>query len=141
MARTICPGCAYAYVPAAGSQKCPRCGYGSGAASVPSWSAAGARSFTPAVADPAPPAPAQAFTLAPPTNGFAVAALVLGIIAYPVFIWGMFLAPLAILFGALAKIQIKRKGQRGSGMALSGMILGAAWGVAAILIVSVLGPF
>ncbi|MDR4533083.1 DUF4190 domain-containing protein [Glutamicibacter sp. PS] len=55
---------------------------------------------------------------APPgTNVFAVMALVLGIFT------GLF----GIIFGHIALSQIKRTGERGSGMALTGLILGYVW--------------
>jgi uncharacterized RDD family membrane protein YckC len=53
---------------------------------------------------------------APPgANGFAVAALILGILGVSV---------LAIVFGHIARSQIKNTGQEGAGMALAGLILG-----------------
>jgi len=61
--------------------------------------------------------PGQIGTIAP-TNGFAIAALVLGIIGGSV---------LAIVFGHVARSQNRRTGQGGSGMALAGLILGYAW--------------
>ncbi|MDR0594461.1 MAG: DUF4190 domain-containing protein [Bifidobacteriaceae bacterium] len=52
------------------------------------------------------------------TNGLAVAALVLGVIGGSV---------LAIVFGHIARSQIRRTGQDGAGMALAGLILGYIW--------------
>ncbi|MER5223507.1 DUF4190 domain-containing protein [Streptomyces flaveus] len=56
-----------------------------------------------------PPAPP------PPVNGFAIAALVLGILC--------FLPLIGLILGLIALAQIKRKGERGKGMAIAGMIL------------------
>ncbi|MEV7771669.1 DUF4190 domain-containing protein [Kitasatospora sp. NPDC086791] len=51
-----------------------------------------------------------------PTNGFAVAALVTGLIL---------MAPLALVFGIVALVQINRTRDRGFGMAVTGVVLGA----------------
>jgi uncharacterized protein DUF4190 len=71
---------------------------------------------------PAPPGPAPAVHVR--VNGFAIASMVLGI-------FGVFAvtALLAVVFGHLALAQIKAaKGwQRGTGMALAGVILGYAF--------------
>jgi hypothetical protein len=58
-------------------------------------------------------APAQ------PTNGLAVAALVLGIVW---LFW--FGSTLAIIFGHIALDQIKHNNQSGKGMAVAGLVLG-----------------
>jgi hypothetical protein len=69
------------------------------------------------------------------TNTYAIVALVLGLV----------LPPAAVPFGHVARAQIRRTGQRGSGMALAGLILGyyslvglAVIGVAALLGVNLL---
>jgi hypothetical protein len=51
----------------------------------------------------------------PGTNGLAIASLVLGIVGG---------SGLAIIFGHVARSQIRRTGQDGAGMALAGLILG-----------------
>ena len=72
------------------------------------------------------------------TNGMAIASLVCGIV-------GCFYgvpAILAIVFGFVARGQIKREPQQGSGMALAGIILGIAWiviGIALVLALFVFG--
>lgn len=48
------------------------------------------------------------------TNGFAIAALILGLVV----------APLAIPFGHIALSQIRRTGEQGNGMAIAGLVLG-----------------
>ncbi|HEY4457432.1 MAG TPA: DUF4190 domain-containing protein [Pseudonocardiaceae bacterium] len=50
------------------------------------------------------------------TNGFAIAALVCGIVV----------SPLGIIFGFVALNQIKRTGEEGRGLALAGIWVGAA---------------
>lgn len=55
---------------------------------------------------------------APGTNGFAIAALVFGIIG------GCFLG---IIFGIVALVQIGRSGQKGRGMAIAGLVLSGLW--------------
>jgi Domain of unknown function (DUF4190)/Septum formation len=51
-------------------------------------------------------------------NGFAIASLVFGICG------GILLA---IIFGIVALVQIKRRGQRGKGLAIAGLSLSAVW--------------
>ena len=62
------------------------------------------------------------------TNGLAVASMVLGI----VWIYGIG-SILALVFGYKAKRQIRESGQRGSGMATAGIVLG--WvGIAGVIL-------
>lgn len=76
-------------------------------------------SDAPPPAEPAPPAPAapqQQWTYVPqpPYNVFAIIALV-----------GAFVvSPLGIIFGHMSLAQIKRTGERGRELGLTGMILG-----------------
>lgn len=56
-----------------------------------------------------------------PTNGLAVAALVCGIAEF--FTLGLAAIP-AVILGHVARSQIRRTGERGDGMAVSGLILG-----------------
>lgn len=64
------------------------------------------------------------------TNGFAIAALVLGII------WVFWIgSALAVIFGHIALGQIKRTGQGGHGIALAGLILGYIGGAAVLVLV------
>lgn len=69
------------------------------------------------------------------TNGFAVASLVLGIIP-------CFNGILAIIFGFVAKNQIKQSGgtQGGDGMATAGIVLGFIW-IAFTIILLAAGGF
>lgn len=57
----------------------------------------------------------------PPTNGLAVGALVCGILEF--FTLGLAAVP-AVILGHMAHGQIKRTGERGDGMAITGMVLG-----------------
>jgi hypothetical protein len=61
-----------------------------------------------------PPAPV------PRTNGFAIGALVCGIVPF-------FGGIPAVIFGHVARGQIRRTGERGDGMAVSGLVLGYLW--------------
>jgi hypothetical protein len=61
-----------------------------------------------------------------PTNGFAVAALVLGLL-------GGWL--LAIIFGCVALSKIRRTGARGRGLAITGLVASGIWVVALVVIV------
>ena len=60
----------------------------------------------------APPAPV--YVTAPPTNGVAIAALILAFVFYPV----------GIVLGHVARGQIKRTGEGGKGLATAALILG-----------------
>lgn len=59
------------------------------------------------------------------TNGFAIAALVLGIIGVSL---------LGFIFGFVALSQTKRTGQGGRGLAIAGLILSAMWTIGYVLI-------
>lgn len=51
----------------------------------------------------------------PPVNGLAIAALVLGVLC--------FLPGIGLLLGVVALVQIRRRGERGKGMAVAGIVL------------------
>lgn len=55
------------------------------------------------------------------TNGFAITALVLGILGF------LGLAILALVFGYVGRAQIRRRGQSGKGLAIAGIVLGWVW--------------
>ena len=62
-----------------------------------------------------------------PTDGMAIASLVLGIVSFPLqclYGLGMIPAILAIVFGFLARGRIKRGERSGAGMALAGLLCG-----------------
>lgn len=81
-----------------------------------------------------PYAPYGAYPVARPTNGMAVASLVLGIL------WLYWLGSiLALVFGYVARRQIRERGEGGDGMAVAGIVLG--WiGVATLVVVLVAIP-
>lgn len=58
----------------------------------------------------------------PGTNAFAIVSLVLGIIG-----GGL----LTLIFGFIALSQIRKRGEKGKAMAVTGMVLGVAWSLAA----------
>lgn len=69
-----------------------------------------------------PPAPVVNTTTVSTTNGYAVAALTLGILGWTLI---PFLGSIgAIIFGHIARGQIRRQPQDGDGLALAGLILG-----------------
>jgi hypothetical protein len=73
---------------------------------------------------PTPSAYQQPLGQQPPpprsTNGFAIASLVLGLLADPLF--------LSVIFGIIALRQIKRnRAQGGRGMAIAGLVLSGLW--------------
>lgn len=72
---------------------------------------------------PPPGGPTWAPQSGPPpqprsTNGFAIAALIFGLIGGAIF---------SVVFGFIALRQIRRTGQDGRGMAITGLILSALW--------------
>ena len=72
---------------------------------------------------PPPPYPSADVVAAARTNGFAVASLVCSLAVF--FFCGVS-SILAIVFGHIARRQIKKSGERGAGMALAGLIIGYA---------------
>lgn len=84
-----------------------------------------------------PPYPPQPYGQPPyvqrGTNGMAIASLVLGIV------WVYWIGSvLALIFGYVARSQIRQSGQSGDGMAIAGIVLG--WiGVGLLLLLIVLG--
>jgi peptidyl-prolyl cis-trans isomerase B (cyclophilin B) len=60
-----------------------------------------------------PMTPAPVYVFVPPTNGMAIAALVLAFVFFP----------LGIVLGHLARGQIKRSGEGGRGLATAALIL------------------
>jgi Domain of unknown function (DUF4190) len=84
---------------------------------------------------PAPYGPPVGYPYAPPpkTNGMAVASLVLGIL------WIYWIGSiLALVFGYVAKNQIRERGEQGAGLATAGIVLG--WvGVGILGVVAIVG--
>ena len=69
--------------------------------------------------------PAYAIPYAPQhTNNMSIASLVSGILAWPLcpIVGGV----LAVIFGHVARNQIKQSGEAGGGMAIAGLVLGYA---------------
>ena len=81
---------------------------------------------------------AASTTVAPvaTTNGLAIASLACGLAQ---FVFGPLAAIPAIVFGHMARSQIKRTGERGAGVALAGLILGWATVILAILLLVIVG--
>ena len=77
--------------------------------------------------------------VASPTNGFAIASLVCGIAGFFLLLPSV----LAVVFGHLARSQIRQRGEQGAGLAVAGLItgyLGLAF-LALIVVVLVGGAF
>lgn len=74
---------------------------------------------------PWPPGYGGPYRTLPPVNGFAVAALVFGVLC--------FLPLVGLALGAVALAQIKKRGERGKGMAIGGMAVSV---VGALLLVA-----
>ena len=66
------------------------------------------------------------------TNGFAIASLVCGL---GQFMFGPLATIPAIVFGHMARSQIRRTGEQGAGLALAGLILGWAAVVLGVLVI------
>jgi hypothetical protein len=84
------------------------------------------------------------FQQANQTNGLSIASLVLGIVSVPLdFCYGagLLLAIPAVIMGFVARNQIKQTGgkQRGSGMALAGILTGGIPAILAIVGLLVIG--
>jgi hypothetical protein len=83
---------------------------------------------TPPAPPPAPPA-RPSFVRSAPTNGLAIASVVLGLF----WMWWIG-SVLAVVFGHVALKQIEQSGQSGRGLALAGLVLGY-FGLATLLFV------
>ena len=70
------------------------------------------------------------------TNGLAIASLACGLAQ---FAFGPVATIPAIVFGHMARHQIKRTGEQGAGLALAGLILGWATVILAILVLFIIG--
>lgn len=85
-----------------------------------------------------PPMPVPAGTVTVPsvakTNGYAIASLACGL---GQFVAGPLATIPAIVFGHMARNQIRRTGEQGAGLALAGLILG--WGavILAVILIAV----
>ena len=64
------------------------------------------------------------------TNGLAIASMVLGI----VWVWWIG-SILALIFGVVARKQIRERGEKGDGMAIAGIVLGCVGAATLILII------
>lgn len=67
-------------------------------------------------------APVVVYRQVAPTNSSAIVALVLSVISF--ISSAFFLGFIAIIFGHIARRQIKRRGERGNGMAVAGLWVG-----------------
>lgn len=69
-----------------------------------------------------PPQQPASYAVVQPTNSLAIVSLVAGIASY--FVVPVIGAVVAIITGHMARGQIRRTGEGGSGLALAGLILG-----------------
>jgi DUF1707 SHOCT-like domain/Domain of unknown function (DUF4190) len=83
-----------------------------------------------------PAARAAVVTPVAKTNGLAIASLACGL---AVFVFGPLATIPAIVFGHVARHQIKRTGEQGAGLALAGLILGWATVILGIVLMVVVG--
>jgi Domain of unknown function (DUF4190) len=66
------------------------------------------------------------------TNGMAIAAMICGICGFLCLVPGV----VGIILGAVSLPQIKRAGQNGRGMAITGIVMGLVWIAAFVLLVA-----
>lgn len=89
-------------------------------------------SFPPPPPVASTPSPPQPYVPSRPTNGFAIAALVCPLVACGIG------SILGIVFGHIARRQIRKTGDGGSGLALAGLIIGyVTLGLAVLAIVAI----
>lgn len=72
-----------------------------------------------------------------PANGMAIASLIFGVVGLGGLLWFWGIGSiLALIFGYIARSQIKRKGESGGGLAVAGIVLG--WiGIGAVFLLFV----
>jgi hypothetical protein len=99
---------------------CPTCGVALGTA-------------TPTIGAMPPPMPQVTYVQqiqSTSTNGLAIASMVLGI----VWVWWIG-SILALIFGFVARKQIRERGEKGDGMAIAGIVLGCVGAATLILVI------
>lgn len=74
---------------------------------------------SPAGLPPAQPPNYPGYPIQRPTNGLAIASLVLGI-----FIFWLIPSILALIFGYISRNQIRERNEGGAGLAMAGIVLG-----------------
>lgn len=91
------------------------------------------------MSDSTPPsAPPTNDSYAPPAgaagrmNGLAIASLVVGIVSFFIGLYGA-VGVVAIILGVIALRQVRERGQRGRGLAIAGIILGAVGAILTIV--------
>lgn len=90
---------------------------------APSYETPAFQPLTDSRAAPTYPPPLGLQMMAPPpTNGMAVASLVLSLVGW--FMVPVIAPVLGVIFGHVARRQIENTGQRGGGMAVAGLVLG-----------------
>ena len=99
-----------------------------GAPPPPGWWQASDGNWYPPQGQSAAPPPPSAYPMAPPSNGMATAALVLGILSICLF-WamgiGVILGVLATIFGVLGRKKARTlPGEYASGRAMAGLVTG-----------------
>jgi len=73
-------------------------------------------------------------TPAAKTNGFALSGFIIGLVS--LFVAGIPLGIVAVIFSSIAMGQIKKKGEKGSGFAIAGLILGFIGIIGAIIVLA-----
>jgi hypothetical protein len=90
-----------------------------------------------------PPAPGYGPMMpVPKNNNFAVAALICGVAQFVLWfalaVPGLIAAILALIFGLVSMRQVKRTGESGRGMAITGVVLGALGVVGGIILIALI---
>lgn len=137
MSIVIAPDCRSCGAPNAGTRFCESCGQPADAAIVQPTPTPAVLAEpvhpTPVASAPIPQASAQMpqyayvpqYAYAPRTNTLAVLSLVFALLGG---------ALLPIIFGHVAKSQIRRTGERGDGLATAGLIIGYLWLIVLVII-------
>ena len=82
-----------------------------------------------------PPVPATFLPVAPPTNGKAVGAMVCGALTFVTA--GLTGVP-AVILGHTARTEMRHSGERGEGLAMTGLVLGWLWVSGWVLVITIL---
>lgn len=85
---------------------------------------AGAPVAIPMMAPPGPESLGPRVAPQRTTNGLCITSMVLGIVGIPFIMIGFLLGPLALIFGIVGVTKVKKSGQAGMGMAVTGIVLG-----------------
>ena len=73
---------------------------------------------------PPPPVYGGPYPAAKPTNGLAIAAMIVSIVGFAAGIGSIIFSPVGAIMGHVARRQIRERDQQGAGMATAGILVG-----------------